>query len=40
LRRAEILGVLSVAADLGMGAPADLGLRTSALAVALARRWG
>ncbi len=40
LRRSEILGALSLAADLGMGHPTDLGLRTCVVAVRLARALG
>jgi HD-GYP domain-containing protein (c-di-GMP phosphodiesterase class II) len=40
LRRTEIVGALSLASDLGMGHPSDLGLRTCVLAVRFARELG
>jgi HD-GYP domain-containing protein (c-di-GMP phosphodiesterase class II) len=40
LRRTEVIAVLAVAADLGMGHPPDLALRTSTLAVEFGRHLG
>jgi len=37
VRRADVLGVLSVATDLAMNLSPDVGLRSAKLAVALAR---
>jgi HD-GYP domain-containing protein (c-di-GMP phosphodiesterase class II) len=40
VRRADVLGVLSVGTDLAMNLPPDVGLRSAALAVSLARAAG
>ena len=38
VRRAELIGPLSLATDLGLGAPLEYGLRTRRLAMQLAER--
>ena len=40
VRRADVLGVLSVGTDLAMNLAPDVGLRSTAFAVALARAAG